>query len=89
MDLYPRRCAMKWDYGDHMSGWGWAFMGIGMVLFWGVVITSLVLLARYLSDTRRPPANDSVDAAEILAHRFARGEISEDEFLSKAKLLKR
>ena len=79
---------IMWDHGDHMSGWGWAFMGIGMVLFWGVVITSLVLLARYLSDNRRPPTDDSVGAAEILARRFARGEISEDEFLSKAKLLK-
>ena len=31
-------------YGDHMSGWGWALASVGMVAFWGLVITAIVLL---------------------------------------------
>lgn len=80
---------MMWYYNGHMSGWGWLLMGTGVVLFWAVVITALVLLVRYLNRT----ANDGRDgseptAAEILARRFARGEISEEEFLARSKLLR-
>ena len=77
-----------WYYNGHMSGWGWLLMGISAVLFWVVVITALVLLVRYLTRT----ANDSRDgsepsASEILARRFAQGDIGEEEFLARSKLL--
>lgn len=78
---------MMWDYDNHMSGWGWAFMGVGMVLFWAVVITALVILVRFVNQS--PRRESQPPPAEILARRFARGEIDEDEFLSKTNLLKR
>lgn len=78
---------MYW-YGDHMSGWGYALGIIGMVLFWGVIIVAVVVAVRYLSRDRRErtrpdetrPASQPSGAEEILAERFARGEINESEY---------
>lgn len=77
---------MMWDYNDHMSGWSWAIMGAGMVLFWAVVIAALVVLVR---SNRWRASGPELTPAEILAQRFARGEIDEDEFISKTKLVTR
>jgi putative membrane protein len=69
-------------YDDHMSGWGYALMGIGTVLFWGLVIAGIVVLVRYLGrggqqgDARRA---DRPTAEQVLAERFARGEIDEPQ----------
>ena len=48
---------MMWGYG---AGWGWGAwltMGIGMILFWGLVIGGGIVLIRYLAGTRyqHPP----------------------------------
>jgi putative membrane protein len=58
------------------------------VLFWAIVITGAVLLIRSLSGQRRLPPSDEATPAEILARRFARGEISEQEFIAKTRLVK-
>ncbi len=80
---------MMYWYGDHVSGWGWALMTIGMVVFWGALIAAGVALFRYLSrgplqqdqnqnqlqsGAAAPPSPEA-----ILAERFARGEIDENE----------
>ncbi|HEU5268432.1 MAG TPA: hypothetical protein VFU36_00815 [Jatrophihabitans sp.] len=79
---------MMWDYGEHMSGWGWALTGFGMLLFWGLVITAVIVAVQYF---RNPPPRPTDQAepspADILARRFARGEISEEEFLNRTRLL--
>ena len=78
---------MMWDYGEHMSGWGWAVTGFGMLLFWGLVITAVVVAVQYFRSPA-PHYPDQADSpADILARRFARGEISEEEFLNRTKLL--
>lgn len=74
-----------WYYSGHMSGWGWLFMGISVVLFWAVIITALVLLVRYLNRTTNDGSEPT--AGDILARRLARGEITEEEFLARDKLL--
>lgn len=79
---------MMWGYDSHMSGWGWALMSVGMVLFWAVLLTAVVLAVRYLGDSRRRQSDGELTPAEILARRFARGEISEDEFLARTRLIK-
>ncbi len=33
---------MWWGY-DHMSGWGYALMGLSTLVFWGLVVTAIVL----------------------------------------------
>jgi putative membrane protein len=65
---------MMYGYGNGIGGWGYALMAIGMILFWGAVIYGIVALVRY---TRR----DAPQGPErLLAERFARGEIDEDEY---------
>ena len=86
-------------YGNHgwmwdANGWGWVgwvLMCVLMVLFWGGVITAIVLAIRYLAGTRqpsgRPPGYQPSHPEDLLAERFARGEIEEDEYRRRATLL--
>ena len=61
-----------------------------MLIFWGGLVALIVFLVRGSrtgpsqsdEDMRRGP-----DAREILAERFARGEISEDEFEQRMRVL--
>ncbi len=75
---------MMYWYGNGTGGWGYALMAIGMVLFWGAVIFGIAALVRY---ARRdgPPVRDRAEPPapgpeRLLAERFARGEIDEDEY---------
>jgi putative membrane protein len=81
---------MLW-YDHDMSGWGYAGMAIGMVLFWVLVIGGIVALIRYASGDRAgryamPP--EQPDAQQLLAIRFARGEIDEAEYREKLAVLR-
>lgn len=78
---------MMYWYGNGMGGWGYALWSVGTVLFWVLVIGGLVALVRYFG--RRSafrgtgllgthPARPSPE--QLLAERFARGEIDENEF---------
>ena len=67
-----------------MMGWG---MGLGllfMLLFWGVLIALAVWLVRSLfpvaGQPPAPPTEQHLNAREILDRRFARGEISREEY---------
>lgn len=70
---------MMWDYG-HMSGWGWGFMAFGSVLFWVLVVVGIIAVVRYLGRERDRSQPVGPTAEELLAQRFARGEIDEDEY---------
>ena len=77
---------MVMDYGAHMNGWGWAFMVLGTVLFWAVLIAGIVLLVRRggrgnFWGSNRPSSED------LLAQRFARGEIDEGEYRQRVAVL--
>ena len=64
--------------GYNGMGFGGGFGSIIMILFWGLIIVGLVLLVRQLlKPTARP---DMISALSIAAERYARGEISKDEF---------
>ena len=83
-------------YGDHMNGWGYGFMTVGMLLFWALLIFTVIALIRYLpgKDHRPspPPPQPSPPPAEgaeqILAERFARGEIDESEYRHRLAVLR-
>lgn len=69
----------RWFYGAPAWGHGlsWAFPVGGMILallVLALVIVAIVALVRY---SRRVPRSESL---EILKARYARGEISKDEF---------
>lgn len=81
---------MMYWYGNGMGGWGYALMTVSMVLFWGLVILGVVALIRYL--TRAPQHRGNARASrptpeQLLAERFARGEIDEQEYQSRLATL--
>ncbi|MFI2372165.1 SHOCT domain-containing protein [Streptomyces sp. NPDC018833] len=67
---------------DHdVSGWGWFAMSAGMIAFWALVITAAVLLFRALGRATEQPHDPAGPAPEqLLAERFVRGEIDEEEY---------
>lgn len=84
---------MFWN--GNMGGWGYVLMVISFVLFWGAVIAAVVLLARALGpgtrgrNTEGSPGTGLGDAENLLAERFARGEIDETEYTSRLSVLRR
>ncbi len=81
-------------WGWHGGGWGmmggfgwWWFMPIFMILFWVLVIWAVVALVRGVS---RPSDSDSGSsrpdsALEVLKRRYARGDISREEYEEKKR----
>jgi putative membrane protein len=84
---------MGWYDWGHMSGWGWAASTIGSLLFLGLIALVAWLVVRAV---RRPGASPTwpahtveQDTAErLLADRFARGEIDEDEYRGRLATLR-
>jgi putative membrane protein len=80
---------MWWNDG----GWGagaWFLMSLMMILFWGALVALAVWLVRTLRTDQSPapaPHFSTARADEVLAERFARGEIDEDEFKRRRALL--
>ena len=82
---------MMWYGGDW--GWaGWILMTAGMVAFWALVITAVVLAVRYLAGPRGTAASLSgsgrTRAEGVLDQRFARGEIDENEYRQRLSILR-
>lgn len=68
---------MNWN-----DGWawvGWLMMTVFMVGFWGLVAWVVVALTRSPSGTR----DQQRSAEDILAERFARVEIDQDEYTKR------
>ena len=73
-------------YGHGMTGWGYPLMWFGMATFWVVLIGAVLLLVRRTRDDKNQPTN-GLSADEVLAHRFARGDIDEQEYASRQAAL--
>lgn len=73
---------MMYWYSNGMGDWGYVLMALSMLLFWGLIIGAIVALARYLGGARPTgQAQTTQNRPEgILAERFARGEIDEEEY---------
>lgn len=94
MSLSRRDAPMMYD-GWWGGGWGWGgwlLMSAVMVLFWVAVITAIGLAIRYLVSARGgrggPPRYEPPRPEDVLAGRFARGEIDEDEYQRRITLLR-
>ena len=81
---------MMYWYGSGMSGWRYALMTVSMILFWGAVIFGVVLLVRYFGRSGQPPAEPPAPQSpeRLLAERFARGEIGEEEYRQRLAVLR-
>jgi Zn-dependent protease with chaperone function/uncharacterized membrane protein len=84
---------MMMDDGGHW-GWGnWLLTTGTTIVFWALVITAVVLLARYLLLLSQRPtgmlrAAGTSNAEQVLAERYARGEIDDDEYQRRLGLLR-
>lgn len=78
-----------WNY-QGMGGGAWALMIVGMLVFWTILAVGLVALLRH-----NRSGYDGVDsprsgnaAISILKERFARGELTEEEYSRRLAILK-
>jgi len=79
---------------DYYNGsWGagqWVVMSLMMVLFWGGLVALIVWAVRSSrgsEPSQRPTGAPTRTPADVLADRFARGEIDADEFQRSRELL--
>ena len=71
------------------NGWGWFFGMLMMLLFWGGLVAVVVVLVRGSGRSDRGPRDSAgFDPLEILEERYARGEISEEEFEERRRVLR-
>lgn len=66
---------MMFWYGNGTNGWGYALMAISMIAFWGLVVAAVFYLVPSWSRPSAPPSPQ-----QILAERFARGDLTEEEY---------
>lgn len=80
---------MWWDHGGWSTG-EWIAMSLTMVVFWGVLVALVVWLMRSFRDDRdgtTATPSTKPHADELLAERFARGEIDPEEYARGRELL--
>ena len=78
-----------WDHGsgwDHMNGWGGGWMWLWGVAMMAGFVALVVWLVRNNSTTS-VPIDPTDRAKEILAERFAKGELSSDEYRERVSHL--
>lgn len=73
---------MMWN-GFEGMGWGWIGLGfLHMGLFWVLVILGIVVLVKWLASgppTSLPPGSER-RALDILKERYAKGELTREQF---------
>ena len=75
-------------WGTGMGGWGMLLMTVSNLLFVGLLIAGAIVLIRYTSrSARQDPAAEPAPAQRVLADRYARGEIDEDEYERRLQVL--
>ena len=73
-------------YGGHLTGWGYLSMGIGTAVLLAFVAVAVFVIVRAAG---RPTSAVAAPATpqSLLAGRFARGEIDENEYLGRLRTL--
>jgi putative membrane protein len=79
-----------WDHMGFGGGWGMGFGGIGMILFWVLIIVGIVVLMKWLvGGSPRTKVPREKTALDILKERYVRGEINHAEFEQKKHELRK
>jgi putative membrane protein len=69
-----------------LGGWGW-LVGLASLAFWVLLIIAIVALIR--GHPRGPIGHGTPTALLVLEERYARGEISREEFVERRSVLRR
>ncbi|OGG78515.1 hypothetical protein A3A36_00445 [Candidatus Kaiserbacteria bacterium RIFCSPLOWO2_01_FULL_52_12b] len=69
-------------YNDYGWGMGWFGGSIMMIIFWALFIALIVWVVREVGGKHSRSGSQAID---ILKERYAKGEISKEEFESKKK----
>lgn len=75
---------------DHMDGWGGGWMWLWGIAMMALFVVLIVWLVRSTTGNGAPsPPNDPADRArEILAERYARGELTTEEYRERVEQLR-
>ena len=65
------------NYGYGMVGSGGMFLGL---IFWIIIIVGVYLLIKYLIEQNKVRSSEEKSAMDIAKERYAKGEITEEEF---------
>lgn len=90
-----------YGFGHYAGGWNWPVVVVGTLVFWVLLAVAIVAVIRYLTRPARPWGEAAVSQAGpgpyqppampspagILAERFARGEIGEEEYQHRMAVL--
>jgi putative membrane protein len=79
---------MDYDYGG-MHGGGWAVMVLMMVVFWALLAALVWWLVRGSRDGDAVVRRTGPSPEDVLAQRYARGEIDDEEFERRRAALER
>ena len=79
-----------WGHMDLDGGW-WIVMGLGMVLFWALVILGIVWLVREIGGGHGHASRAGArgpDPLEVLDRRLAEGEIDVEEYEERRRTIR-
>lgn len=72
------------NYGYGMMGYGGMFFGL---IFWIIIIVGVYLLIKYLIEQNKARTGEEKSALDIAKERYAKGEITKEEFEEMKKRL--
>jgi putative membrane protein len=84
-----------WNGGGGWSAGSWLGMGLGMLIFWGLVITAVIALWHWVGQGRqqaagseqRPLSPGSPTALRMLDERYAGGDLTEEDYRRRRDVL--
>ncbi|GDY33410.1 hypothetical protein GTS_50430 [Gandjariella thermophila] len=79
---------MMFWYGSGMGMWGGLLMTLGSVLVLALLVVGVLAALRYRGRVVPQAGGASRPGEDILAERFARGEIDEDEYRRRLDTLR-
>ena len=80
---------MMWWFENGTAGWAFPLMAVSQLVFWAVLVGAGVALFRSVNRASGPNGRSGRSTPEqLLAERFARGEIDEHEYRSRLDILR-
>jgi putative membrane protein len=71
----------------YMGGWGWIFMSLSTLVFLALIALVVWLAVRTTSGSPSQQHSSTHAAKQVLAERYARGEIDEQEYQQRLRIL--